>query len=107
MPSPDLIALLPGNRFSNKLAFKVSNNIPRNPLLCSFASFLIVLLTPFINKQDSSSDLAALVAHAAVNPNGIKRASCFSTFFIKSNPCFSNGSKNLTKNHSDCSILCN
>ena len=70
----------------------------KNPPLCSFASFLTVSLTPFINKPDSSSDLtvfiisfislfeiinvitpdpniflwtAASVA-VAVNPNGIK-----------------------------------
>ena len=28
-------------------------------------------------------------------------------FFIKSNPVFSNGPKNLPKNFSDCPILCN
>ena len=31
--------------------------MPRNPLLCSVASFLIVSQTPFINKLDSSLDL--------------------------------------------------
>ena len=33
------------------------NNISRNPAFCSFASFLIVLLTPFISKPDYSRDL--------------------------------------------------
>ena len=35
-----------------RIVTKVPNNIPRNPPFCSFASFLIVLLTPFINKPD-------------------------------------------------------
>ena len=30
----------------------------RNTTFCSFSSILIVLLTPFINKPDSSKDLA-------------------------------------------------
>ena len=33
------------------------NNIPRNPPFCSFASFLIVWLTSFINNPDYSIDL--------------------------------------------------
>ena len=39
----------------------MANNIPRNPTFCSFALFLIVLLTYFINKPDSSGDLIVFV----------------------------------------------
>ena len=107
MPSPVLNVLSPAlivpllvNRFPHKLAPKMSNNIPRNHPFCSFASFLIVSLTPLINNPDFSSYLtifiisfissleiinvvlpdlnillwiAAFVSDAAaVNPNGIK-----------------------------------
>ena len=61
MPSPALIAPLPENRFPNKLAPKMPNNIPRSPPFYSFASFLIVSLTPFNNKTDSSSDLTIFI----------------------------------------------
>ena len=37
------------------------NNIPGNRLFCSFYSFLIVWLTPFIDKPDSSRDLTIFV----------------------------------------------
>ena len=57
MLSPSLIVPVPVNRFHNKLSRKEPNNILRNPLFCTFASFLIFSLTPFINKSDSSSDL--------------------------------------------------
>ena len=57
MPSPALITPRPANAFPNILAANVPNNIERNPPLCSLASFLIVLLIPFINNYDSSSDL--------------------------------------------------
>ena len=103
----------------------MANNIPRNPTFCSFALFLIVLLTYFINKPDSPSDLivfvilfissleivnvvlpdpniflwiAASVSDAtAVNPNGIKvlLASGLSTFPIKDNQVFSSEPKSL------------
>ena len=51
MSSPALIVPWPVNRFP-KL---------RNPPFCSFDSFLIVLLTPFSNKQDYSSDLTIFI----------------------------------------------
>ena len=35
---------------------KVPNNIPINPPSCSFTLFLMVCLTPFINKPGSSND---------------------------------------------------
>ena len=104
----------------------------RNPPFCSFASFLILSLTHFINKPDSYLTIfiisfiwlleiinfvlpdpninlwiAASVADAvAVNPNGIKTALtyCFSKFFFKGNPAFSNGPKSLPNSPS---ILCN
>ena len=125
------------NRFPNKLASKVPNKIPENPPFCLFASYLIVSLTPFINKPDSSRDLiifmisfissleiiyvvvqdpdiflwiAVSVADAAaVNPNGIKTLSAndLSKCLIKGNPVFSNGPKNLPKNPPYCPILCN
>ena len=46
---------------------------------------------------------------AAVNPNGIKTllANGLSTFPIKGNPVFSNGSKSLPTNPPNCHILCN
>ena len=112
-------------------------NIPRNPSFYSFDLFLIVALTPFFNKPDSSSDLAifmisfiasleiinfvvpdpniflwiaASVADAAaVNHNGIKMllANVLSTFFIKGKQKFSNGPESLPKNPPSCPILCN
>ena len=57
MPLPSLIVPLSVKKISNKLVPNFSNNIPRNPPFCSFALFLIVLLTLYINKPDSSSDL--------------------------------------------------
>ena len=54
--------------------------------------------------------IAASIATAAVvNPNGIKTvlANGLSTFPIKGNPGFSNGSKSLPKNSLDGPILCN
>ena len=79
----------------------------RNTTFCSFSSILIVLLTPFINKPDSSKDLAIYMISfislfeiindvccakseecipdaAAGNPNGIKTlvTNGLSTFFI-------------------------
>ena len=43
---------LTATRFPNKLAPNVPNNILKNPLFRSLASFLIVSLTQFINKSD-------------------------------------------------------
>ena len=61
MPSPALIFPLPANIFPNKPAPNVPNNILRNIPFSSFASFLIISLTPFINKPDSSRDLIFLM----------------------------------------------
>ena len=125
------------NRFSNKLAPKVPNNILRNPPLCSFVLFLIISPMPFINKPDSSRGviifmisfissfevinvvvpdpniflwIAGSVADAAaVHPNGIKTllANGLSKFPIKDNPVFSNDPKSLTKNTPNYPILNN
>ena len=54
MPSPALIVPLAVDRFPNKLALHMSNNIPRNLPFGSFASFSIVSLTPFTNKPHFS-----------------------------------------------------
>ena len=48
-----LIVPSPVDRFPNKLALKVANNIPRNLHFGSFASFSIVSLTPFTYKPHS------------------------------------------------------
>ena len=97
---PALIVILPVNRFPNKLAPNVPNNILKNHPFCYFTSFVVVSLTPFINKLNSSSNLiifmilfissfkiinvtapdpntflqiaASVVDVAAVNPNSIK-----------------------------------
>ena len=62
MHSPTLIVPVPvGNRFANKVAPNVTNNIPTNPPFYYFASFLIVSLTHFINKPVSSRDLTIFV----------------------------------------------
>ena len=98
----------------------------KNPPFCSFASFLIVLLTPFINKPDFSRDLTVFIifipsfkinhvvmpdtnifiwivvpvaAAADVNTSGIKVLlvnNGLSAFSIKGNQVFS-----------DSRILCN
>ena len=47
--------------FSNKLAQKLHNNIPKIQPFCFFASFLIVLVTSFINIPDTSSDLTIFI----------------------------------------------
>ena len=52
---------LPVNRFPNKLTLKVPNNIPRNTPFYCFASFLIVLLTLFIFKPDSSRHVTIFI----------------------------------------------
>ena len=61
VPFPSLIVPLPVYKFPNKLAPKVPNSIPRNPFFLFYSFILIVLLTPFINKLDSSSDLTIFI----------------------------------------------
>ena len=55
------IVFLPANRFPNKLAPNVPNNMLKNSPFCSFASFLIASLTPFIHKPDSSRHLIIFI----------------------------------------------
>ena len=58
---------LPVNGFPNKLATNVHNNISRNPPFCYIAPFLMVLLMPFINKPDISSDLTYFIRSFIIN----------------------------------------
>ena len=53
----DRFTTLPVNRFPHQLAPDVLNNMLRNPSFCYFAPLLVFLLTPFINKPNSSRDL--------------------------------------------------
>ena len=125
---PALFIPLPAKIFPNKLALNVPNNILRNPRFCSEASFLIVSVTPFNNRPESSRGLTILIMPsissfdiisvvvpdpkiflcivtyaayaAAVNPNGFKMLLAYGliTFFIKGNPVFSNGPRSLLRN---------
>ena len=61
VPSSALITPCPANTFPKILAANVPNNIERNPLFCSFVSFLIVSLIPLINDPDSSSYLTIFI----------------------------------------------
>ena len=56
-----LIVPLPANRFPNKLAPKVPNNILKNPPFYSFASFLNVSLMPCIDEPESLKDLTTFI----------------------------------------------
>ena len=47
-----IIPFPPGNKLPNKQAPKVPKSIPKNPPLCSLASFSIVLVTPFNKYQN-------------------------------------------------------
>ena len=60
MSSPALITPLLVNALPNTLAANVPN-IGRNPLFCSFVSFLIVSLIPFTNNLDYTSDLTTSI----------------------------------------------
>ena len=59
--SPNLVIPLPGNQFPNKFAPKVPYSILRNPLLGSFDSLSIVLLSPFSNSSESSRHLTIFI----------------------------------------------
>ena len=59
--SSALIVPLPADRFPNKLAPKVPNNILKNPPFYSFASFLTVFLMPCIDEPESSKDLTTFI----------------------------------------------
>ena len=99
----------------------------RNLPPCSFASFLIVWLTPFINKPNSIRDLTIFMispisSFKIIIINIIKiiniinvctlwwcywmlLANDLSTFFIKGKPIFSNGPKSPPRNPPDCTVL--
>ena len=99
LPVSALTVPCPVDKFPNKLAPKVPNNILKSPPFYSFVSFLIILVTPFSKKFESSSAWTILIisfissfeinkvvvldpniflcipaaaAAAAVNRNGIK-----------------------------------
>ena len=52
---------LPANRFPNKPVPNVPDNILKNSPFRSFVSFLIVSLTPFVNKPDYLRDLTVFI----------------------------------------------
>ena len=96
----------------------MSNNIPRNLPLYSFALFLIVCLTRFINKPDSSSYLTIFIISLISSFKNINMAlreakskgqpdpniflwipaSVADAAAVKGNPVFSSGTKSLPKN---------
>ena len=107
------------HRLPSKEAPKVPRSIDRKPPLCSFASFLIVSLTPFNSTPESSRDLAIfkmsfissfeivkvivpdprifLFIAASVDDAAAVRPSIpngLITDFNKGNPDFNNGAKN-------------
>ena len=104
MTSPALIVPLPVNRFPNKLAPNVSNNILRNPPFRSFALFLIVSLTPFINNPDCSRDLTIPMISIISSLESINVVVLDPN---QGNPVSSNGPKSLPKNRPDYPILYN
>ena len=53
-PETALAIPFPANKFPNKVAPKVSNNVLKNPPFYSFVSFFIVLVTPFSKILESS-----------------------------------------------------
>lgn len=55
--SPTLKTVFPANIFPNKVTPNVSNNISRNLPFYSFASLVIVLLTPFVYNAESLRNL--------------------------------------------------
>ena len=72
--------------------------------------FSLKTIIVVISGSNIFSWVAASIADAVdVNPNGIKTllANGLSTFFMKDNPVFSDGPKNIPKNLPNCFILCN
>ena len=53
-PEPALTIPFPTNKFPSKPAPKVPNNMLKTPSFYSFASFLIVLVTPFSKTLESA-----------------------------------------------------
>ena len=116
--SPALITPRPNYAFLNIQESNVPNKVGKNTTFCSFISFLLVSLIPFISNPDSSSNLtiiiissipsfeivnavvldffwiAASVADAAaVNPNGFKALLAYgvSSFFYNGKRAVING----------------
>ena len=89
------------------------NNILTNHPFCSFASFLIASLTPFINKLESLRVLTIFMISfisSLGTPNFVKPEKAFlandlSAFSIKDNAVFSNGPHSLPNNTIDCTVL--
>ena len=86
----------------------------------SSISFFDILLLLYYAKHGTKGDYdlmprfflcfsVSAADSAAVNPTGIKTllVNGLITFFINSNPVFSNGPSNLPRNHPDCIILDN
>ena len=46
-PYPSLTIYFTASMFPNRLATKLSNNIPKNSPFCSFVSFSVALVMPF------------------------------------------------------------
>ena len=60
----------------------MSNKTPKNPPICFFNLFLIVLLKPFINKHKSSRDLTISIISYISSSEIIKAVSDPNTFFL-------------------------
>ena len=117
---PALTIPFPINKFPNKLAPRVPNNILKNPPFCSFVSFSIVLVTPFNKILESSRAYTIFIISFISSSEIIKvvfpdpniflcipasaadaadiLANSLITFFINGNPVFNNGPNNLPKN---------
>ena len=72
-PEPVLTIPFLANKFPDKLARKVTNNIRKNPPFSSFDSFLIALVTPF-NKTLESSRYWTIFIMSFVSPFEIIKA---------------------------------
>ena len=74
--------------------------------MISFMSSLEIIQVVAPDSNIFLSITASVADAATVNPNGIKAflANSLSTFPIKGNLVFSNGSKSLPKNPPDCRI---
>ena len=81
MLSPAVIVPLPVNRFPNKLAPNVPNNILRNQRFSCFASFLIVLLTLFtknpLSLRDSTIFMISFISSLEIIHVGIPDPNIF------------------------------
>ena len=67
--SPTLKTVFPANIFPNKVTPNVSNNISRNLPFYSFASVVIVLLTPFVYNAESLRNLTISIGIMTIVPD--------------------------------------